>query len=112
MTTRAERMQKIDELLAPMRESISRHSKYVTGLAAILWLISCLCPPWVYTHDGGTRPTVMQPAGYHFLFAPPPADLTYAKSPRLHGVAIDFDRLGLEWVAIFLAGVALVLLRK
>ena len=71
--------------------------KTILKWAAVLFVASCLLPPWQYTEDrngtGGYHSR--KPAGYSILFNPPETGRFY-----WDGVQIDFGRLFLEWTAI------------
>ena len=76
--------------------------KQIIAGAAILFVGSCLVPPWEYLDDrssirleGITIPGAhgRQPASYSFLFIPP-------RISGHNGVQIDFGRLFLEWGAL------------
>jgi len=88
--------------------------------AAIVFVASCLFPPWLYTFDrnGPYGGHSRKPAGYNFIARPPspeepPRDSTTPELPdfgqdsyddfvakRYYGVQVDLPRLALEWAAI------------
>ena len=85
-------------------------TKKILKLAAVLFVASCLLPPWQYTEDrngtGGYHSR--KPAGYSILFNPPETGRFY-----WDGVQIDFGRLFLEWTAIVgLTGVIWMFAKK
>ena len=95
----------------------------IVKLAAILFVASCLVPPWQFTFDKSGDHS-RNPAGYSFLIFPPsnpaaigkpansnrygfPDSLSspweYYPPPVInpsYGVQIDFGRLFLEWSAL------------
>ncbi len=84
--------------------------KIILKWAAVLFLASCLLPPWQYTEDrnGTDGYHSRKPAGYSILFNPP-------KTGRFYwdGVQIDFGRLFLEWTALAaVTGVVLMFVPK
>jgi hypothetical protein len=67
-------------------------------IAASLFILSCLFPPWQYTADrnGSAGYHSRNPAGSSLLFDPPTnPDRNYGS-----GVQIDFGRLFIEWAAL------------
>ena len=70
--------------------------KRIIALGIVVFVLSGLFPPWVYTFNPpGARPTE-NPAGYRLIFDPPPA----ARKFRLAGVRIDYARLLIQWAVI------------
>lgn len=59
------------------------HGKRFVIFMAVLFILSCIFPPWRSTQYG-------KPAGYSVLFDPPTGS----------GIQIDFGRLFLQWVAL------------
>jgi len=88
--------------------------KLILITAAILFLASALYPPWVGTRQSQGKQQVVYVRMYAPVYAPPEA--RESTRPRLversaaghryryeiieYGVALDFGRLALEWLAI------------
>lgn len=73
-------------------------------IALLLFAAMGLCPPWVYT---GFGTSVVRPAGYHLVFAPP----TPESDRWADGVRIDGTRLLLQW-AVLAAVVGALMIRR
>ena len=72
----------------------------IARIAAALFLLACLFPPWTYTFQAPGISQVRKPAGYQFLFASPQPEET----DPLYGVTVDMTRLGVEFAAILVVG--------
>jgi len=73
-------------------------AKRILKWAAVVFVASCLIPPWQFTADrnGSYGYHSRKPAGYSLLFVPP----TNPNESVWNGVQIDFGRLFLEWAAL------------
>src|SRR6266568_959797 len=83
-------------------------AKRIIKWAVIVFVASCLIPPWQFTADrngnGGFHSH--KPAGYSLIFVPP----TNPDQNQWNGVQIDFGRLFIEWAAlVVVAGLILFL---
>lgn len=65
----------------------------VATVALLIFAGMGLWPPWVYTEY---RASVVRPAGYHLIFAPPSPD----SDRHADGVRIDTGRLLLQWTVL------------
>jgi hypothetical protein len=76
----------------------SSPAKRIIKWAAIIFVASCLIPPWQFTADrnGNSGFHSHKPVGYSLIFSPPTNPDQYQWS----GVQIDFGRLFIEWAAI------------
>ena len=87
------------------------HGKRFLTIAASLFILTCLIPPWQNTADrnGNSGYHSRTAAGYALLFYPP----TNPNTTLGHGVQIDFGRLFIEWAALAgITGLVWMLLGK
>jgi hypothetical protein len=82
----------------PSNSKLKTASKQIINWAAIIFVATCLFPPWQYTADrnGSEGFHSRKPAGYSSIFSPP----TPKYEGVNYGVQIDSSRLGIEWAAI------------
>jgi addiction module HigA family antidote len=75
-----------------------RISVQIIKWAAIVFVTSCLFPPWQYTADrnGSEGFHTRKPAGYAPIFLPPAPEYEGVS----YGVQIDSSRLIIEWAAL------------
>jgi hypothetical protein len=73
-------------------------TKQIIKWAAIVFVASCLFPPWQYTYDlnGQHGSHSRKPAGYSPIFLPPAPE----NEGVSYGVQIDSSRLIIEWAAL------------
>ena len=62
---------------------------------AVLFVLTCVFPPWQYTFDGNGAHS-RNPAGYFFILTPPSGK----NASAYYGVQIDLARLFLHWAAL------------
>ncbi|HKW28239.1 MAG TPA: hypothetical protein VJT54_02820 [Verrucomicrobiae bacterium] len=77
-------------------------ARRVIKWAALVFITSCLIPPWQFTADrnGNAGFHTRKPAGYSLVFVPPTNPESIDGSTLWFGVQIDFGRLFLEWAAL------------
>lgn len=79
-------------------------SRKILVAGALLFLLSGLFPPWVYTYDrnGDAGGHTQKPAGYKFIFSPPSPEThpQYSGLNIFFGVRVDFSRLLIQWSTI------------
>jgi len=95
----------IDQLDKTMKPS---PTKRIVKWFAIVFVASCLIPPWQFTADrnGNYGFHSHKPAGYSLIFIPP----ANPDQNQWNGVQIDFGRLLIEWaVVIVIVGIVLFL---
>ena len=78
------------------------HGKRFLTIAASLFILSCLFPPWQYTADrnGNDGFHTRTPAGHFFIFDLPPTQYPGYGEREYYGVQIDLSRLFVEWAAL------------
>jgi hypothetical protein len=84
-------------------------------IAAVLFLLTCLFPPWQYTADinGSDGFHSHRPAGYAIIFSPPqPQGDNYMGRQYGFGVSMDFSRLLMEWAILGVATGMVLFLRQ
>ena len=79
-------------MVAPLQ--VLNEKRFVIFMA-VLFILSCIFPPWQYTTDRDGYHS-RKPAGYSLLLDPPRNPDLYSGS----GVQLDFGRLFLEWAAL------------
>jgi hypothetical protein len=94
---------------------INAIQRWIAVLAAVLFVIVTLFPPWLYTYDqnGTSGGRHSRPAGYHCIFSPPPPEISEREQyQKYYGVRFDSSALFIEYMAIAaLAGAAWFLFR-
>lgn len=76
-------------------------SKPIFIIAASLFILTCLFPPWQYTEDRNGRDGfhTHKPAGYALIVSPPTAE----PDGYGFGVRMDSSRLLIEWAILGVA---------
>lgn len=64
-------------------------------VAALLFVASGVCPPWIYTVNGQSFHSE-RPAGYALVMKPPEP----MQSNLASGVKLDFSRLVVQWLVL------------
>jgi|AntDeeMinimDraft_5_1070356.scaffolds.fasta_scaffold25316_1 branched-subunit amino acid ABC-type transport system permease component len=75
--------------------------RIILTIGLIIFLAICLFVPWQYTFQYPDISKVYNPAGYHWIFnPPPPAEALNSGRKVLHGVQVDFYRWLIELAAV------------
>jgi hypothetical protein len=69
--------------------------KKILFVAAILFMLIGLCPPWIYTFNAQNL-VREKPAGYALIVSPPPPETNYPTQ----GVKVDLSRLIIQWLVL------------
>lgn len=96
------------------RKQVFMSKKKILIVAATLFVLTSIVPPWQYTEDrnGESGFHSKKPAGYSLILAPPEPERGSFRS-EYYGVQIDFGRLFLEWAVLAVAtGIVWVLIVK
>ena len=84
---------------------INSAQRKILIIAAFIYIIMGLFPPWVYTYDFRTMHSE-NPAGYALIFDPPWPD----GNNEGYGVRIDISRISVQWITLALVTASALLL--